>query len=766
MDQSLPQSHNLFQLMAPFVPTGDQPQAIQQLTESIQSGSKDQVLLGVTGSGKTFTMANIIAKTQKPTLIIAHNKTLAAQLYQEFKEFFPHNAVSYFVSYYDYYQPEAYIPSTDTYIEKEAQINDEIDRLRLATTTNLLTRPDVIVVASVSCIYNLGSPVEYGQYLLEMMEGEVIARETLLLQFANLQYDRSDTEFRRGTFRLRGDVIQIWPAYLDFALKIDTLENRIVSLTPFDPISGQALQPHAPETGGRYQSEWGGLINTPGNRKFVLYPAKHYVIDPVSQEDAIAQIEKDLADRIVELKAESKPLEAYRLQQKVTYDLEMIKEFGFTNGIENYSRYFDGRKPGEPPFTLLEYFRANVKKFGDKQTSATPSFLTMVDESHISLPQIRGMHHGDRARKETLINYGFRLPSAADNRPLQFPEFLQKTQQRLYVSATPDKWEVAEADGKVVEQLVRPTGLLDPTITIRPSENQLEDLLREILARKLIGERVLVTTLTKKMAEALTDYLNDASKIKKLLSRKGDAFAETGVDAEGLPQVTETILENLPELPKVAYLHSDIETLERSSILEELRQGTYDVVIGINLLREGLDLPEVSLVAILDADKEGFLRSSTSLIQTMGRAARHVDGKVILYADKVTKSMQFAIDETVRRREYQEQYNRDNNIVPIGIKRAIRTNLILSEKDPNKDQNQTAAERKLRPEVSGKKDPMVIQLSKKEGVDINNFDPEGMTPADRQKLHGKLRRRMHQAANDMDFELAAKLRDLAAQLVE
>lgn len=755
---------NKFELVSSFKPTGDQPEAIAKLTESIQTGNRDQVLLGVTGSGKTFTMANLIAKTQKPTLIVAHNKTLAAQLYQEFREFFPHNAVSYFVSYYDYYQPEAYIPSTDTYIEKEAQINDEIDRLRLATTTNLLTRPDVIVVASVSCIYNLGSPAEYGQYLLEMMEGEIISRETLLLQFANLQYDRSDTEFRRGSFRIRGDVIQIWPAYLDFVLKIDTLENRIVSLTPVDPISGQILQPTAPETGGRYQSEWGGLINPPGSRKFVLYPAKHYVVDPVSQQEAIAQIEKDLILRVEELKAEGKPLEAYRLQQKVTYDLEMIKEFGFTNGIENYSRYFDGRKPGEPPFTLLEYFRANVEKFGNLQPGESPSFLTMVDESHISLPQIRGMHHGDQARKATLINYGFRLPSAADNRPLQFPEFLQKTQQRLYVSATPDKWEITEAGENVVEQLVRPTGLLDPTIEMRPTENQLENLLREILARKAVGERVLVTTLTKKMAEALTDYLNDPAKIKKLLARKGEAFAETGLDAEGLPVVTETILQNLPELPKVAYLHSDIETLERSSILEELRQGTYDVVIGINLLREGLDLPEVSLVAILDADKEGFLRSTTSLIQTMGRAARHVAGKVILYADKVTKSMQAAIDETTRRRVYQEEYNRQHNIIPIGIKRAIRTNLILSEKDPNKDQNQTAAERRLKPEASGKKDPMVIQLSKKEGVDINNFDPEALTPADREKLYKKLRRRMHQAADEMDFELAAKLRDLAAQL--
>lgn len=757
-------AHNLFQLEAPFQPTGDQPEAIAKLTAGIQSGQPNQVLLGVTGSGKTYTMANVIAQTQKPTLVMAHNKTLAAQLYQEFRDFFPHNAVSYFVSYYDYYQPEAYIPSTDTYIEKEAQINDEIDRLRLATTTNLLTRPDVIVVSSVSCIYNLGSPVEYGQYLLEMIEGEIIARDTLLMQLGNLQYDRSDMEFRRGTFRLRGDVIQIWPAYLDFALKIDTLENKIVSLTPVDPLSGSVLFPSAAAS-SHYQSEWGGLINAPGSRRFILYPAKHYVINPVSQGDALKQIEADLQARLIEMKAEGKPLEAYRLQQKVNYDLEMIREFGFTNGIENYSRYFDGRQPGDPPFTLLEYFRANVEKFGHLQKGSKPSFLTMVDESHISLPQIRGMHHGDRSRKETLVNYGFRLPSAIDNRPLQFHEFQQKIQQAVYVSATPDKWEIAQSEGQIVEQLVRPTGLLDPLIEIRPSENQLENLLKEILLRKVKGERVLVTTLTKKMAEALTDYLNDRDKIVKLLSRRGDSMADTQLDAEGQPLVTATILKELPELPKVAYLHSDIETMERSSILEELRQGTYDVVVGINLLREGLDLPEVSLVAILDADKEGFLRSATSLIQTMGRAARHVAGRVILYADKVTKSMQAAMDETMRRRAIQEEFNQKHKIEPQGIHKAIRTNLLLTQEQKDSKANSGRNRNRLKPEVNGTKaDPWVIQLSKRDSVDLNHFDPESLTPADRQKLAGKLRRRMHQAADEMDFELAAKLRDLGKSL--
>jgi excinuclease ABC subunit B len=755
----------IFQLEAPFAPTGDQPEAIAKLVAEVQAGTPNQVLLGVTGSGKTFTMANVIAQTQKPTLIVAHNKTLAAQLYQEFRDFFPHNAVSYFVSYYDYYQPEAYIPSTDTYIEKEAQINDEIDRLRLATTTNLLTRPDVIVVASVSCIYNLGSPVEYGQYLLELMEGEIISRDTLLMQLGNLQYERSDMEFRRGTFRLRGDVIHIWPAYLDFALKIDTLENKILHLTPIDPLSGTELIPDGPKDSGRYQSEWGGLVNPPGSRKFILYPAKHYVVDPVSQQDALKQIEIDLGLQLEKLKSEGKPLEAYRLQQKVNYDLEMIREFGFVNGIENYSRYFDGREPGQPPFTLLEYFNANVKKFGGSQPGKTPSFLTMVDESHISLPQVRGMYHGDRSRKETLVNYGFRLPSAIDNRPLQFHEFLQNNQQMLFVSATPDKWEVAQSAGKVVEQLVRPTGLLDPIIEIRPSERQLEDLLQEILIRKLKAERVLVTTLTKKMAEALTDYLNDKEKIYKLLTRKNAEFAETQLDAEGQPFITATQIAELPELPKVAYLHSDIETMERSSILEELRQGTYDVVIGINLLREGLDLPEVSLVAILDADKEGFLRSTTALIQTMGRAARHVEGKVILYADKVTKSMQAAIDETNRRRTIQEQYNRDKNIVPMGIKKAIRTNLLLTQAQKDTKAKSGRGRGHIKP-TTGEvpNDPWVIQLSKRDSVDLNHFDPEGLTPADRQKLAGKLRRRMHQAADEMDFELAARLRDLSKTL--
>lgn len=690
-------------MVSPFQPQGDQPEAIASLVEGVEQHHQHQVLLGVTGSGKTFTMANIIARTQLPTLIIAHNKTLAAQLYQEFHEFFPQNAVSYFVSYYDYYQPEAYIPSSDTYIEKEATINDEIDKLRLATTTNLLTRPDVIVIASVSCIYNLGSPVEYGRYLLELIEGEQIAQRTLLEKLAQLQYERSDAELRRGTYRLRGDTLQIWPAYQDTALTIETLEDKITTITPIDPLTGKATEP-------------------PSNRarRFILYPAKHYVIDPVSQEEALEQIQTDLEKQVAELQNRGRVLEAYRLQQRVRYDTEMIKEFGFVNGIENYSRYFDGRQSGQPPYTLLDYFKESGKQFADGR------FLTFVDESHITLPQVKGMYQGDRSRKETLIEYGFRLPSAKDNRPLQFHEFMQRLDSVVYVSATPQSYEISLAQGRVVEQVVRPTGLLDPEVEIRPTRHQIDNLVREVIVRKQRGQRTLVTTLTKRMAEALTEYLNDEEKIRKLIPDEIDSL----------------------QLPKVAYLHSDVETLDRTDILADLRRGVYDVVVGINLLREGLDLPEVTLVAILDADKEGFLRSATSLIQTMGRAARHSEGRVILYADKITNSMQAAIDETNRRRQVQIAFNAEHHLTPTTISKPIREQLI----------ERTATDQPTRGARPSKTQTKVA-LTAKKTVILEDIDPEALTPAQRKQLSSQLNRKMKQAVQVMDFEQAALLRD-------
>ncbi|MFH1958904.1 MAG: helicase-related protein, partial [Patescibacteria group bacterium] len=642
----------------------------------------------------TFAIANVIEQTQKPTLVIAHNKTLAAQLYQEFRDFFPDNAVSYFVSYYDYYQPEAYIPSTDTYIEKEAQINDEIDKLRLSTTTNLLTRNDVIVVASVSCIYNLGSPVEYGRYILEIIEGQLVQRRDLLLRLSQLQYEASSTELRRGTYRLRGDTIQLWPAYEDKALRIDTLENKITKIDWIDPITGTKMNPNKLTLYERKQKE------------FIIYPAKHYVIDPKTQTEQFEAIFEDLKRRLKEFKDQDKVFEAHRLEQKVKYDLQMIKEFGFTNGIENYSRYFDGRSVGQPPYTLLDYFKYNAEEFG------AGNFLTVMDESHMSIPQIGGMHAGDQSRKNTLVNYGFRLPSALDNRPLNFTEFQERVPQAVYVSATPREWEI-EKSGEVIEQLVRPTGLLDPEIELRKTKGQIEDLIIEIIKRKQLGQRTLVTTLTKKMAEALTEYLNDQDKIKQLVESfitKRDEqqeqinpacpeeIGEKIILANGFLPIDEMEIGQIPQqyqtqaelpleidlrkkilYPKVAYLHSGVETLERSDILEDLRKGEYDVVVGINLLREGLDLPEVTLVAILDADKEGFLRSRISMIQTMGRAARHIEGRAILYADNLTKSMKLAIEETQRRREYQLEYNRKHNIDPKTIIKPIRDRMIEKE---------------------------------------------------------------------------------------
>lgn len=589
-----------FKLKSDFKPTGDQPQAIEKLTKTIQKGSKHQVLVGVTGSGKTFTMANVIEKIQKPTLVISHNKTLAAQLYQEFRDFFPENAVSYFVSYYDYYQPEAYVPQTDTYINKESEINEEIDKLRLAATTNLLTRKDVIVVASVSCIYNIGSPVEYGKFIMELKPGVKVSQQEIMMRLTDLQYGRNDYAFERGTFRIRGENVDVFPAYADSGLRIETGEGKIKEITEFDPLTG-------------------GLLKK--NVSTVIYPAKHYMTSPVTYDPIFAEIRNDLKERVGELKKMGKELEAHRLTQRTNYDLQMIRELGFVNGIENYSRYFDGRKPGEPPFSLLNYFK-----------HCSNDFLTIVDESHITLPQIRGMYAGDRSRKQMLIDYGFRLPSALDNRPLKYDEFARRVNQLTYVSATPNEYELSLATeyDAIAEQLIRPTGLVDPKVSVRPTKGQIEDLISEILKRVSKKQRVLVTTLTKRMAEDLSTYL-------------------------------------LERDIKVSYLHSDIITLQRQDILDKLRSGEYDVLIGINLLREGLDLPEVSLVAILDADKEGFLRSKTSLIQTMGRAARHVDAQVIMYADNVTKSMDEAIKEVERRRDIQLKYNKKHNITPKSI---------------------------------------------------------------------------------------------------
>jgi len=651
-----------FQIESDYKPTGDQPQAIKKLTELIEKGQRNNVLLGVTGSGKTFTMANVIQNLQRPTLVISHNKTLAAQLYQEFKEFFPKNAVSYFVSYYDYYQPEAYIPSSDTYIEKEVEINEEIDKLRLSATTSLLTRPDTIVVASVSCIYNLGSPVEYGKFILELKKGMKVAQRSILERLTDLQYDRNDYNFKRGSFRIRGESIDILPAYMDTGISIELNDEKLISLKEFNPLTGDTVQ---------------------SLESSVIYPTKHYMTDPISYESVFKQIRRDTALQVEKFKKENKLIEAQRILQRTNFDLQMIQEVGYVNGIENYSRYFDGRQPGDPPYTLLDYFE-----------KASDNFLTIVDESHITLPQLRGMYFGDRSRKETLIDYGFRLPSALDNRPLKFEELMQRVHQLTYVSATPDAYELSlssEPDNGVVEQLIRPTGLVDPQVIIKPTKGQIEDLITEINKRVEKKQRVLVTTLTKRMAEELSLYLEERDL-------------------------------------KVAYLHSDIQTLERQDILDRLRGGEYDVLIGINLLREGLDLPEVSLVAILDADKEGFLRSRTSLIQTMGRAARNVDALVIMYADTVTGSMEEAIKEVERRREVQLKYNEEHNITPKTIQKAIRAKLVEQRKEALDTLNK-------------------LQMK------------EVLLPDERELLIKKLRAQMVEAAKDLDFEAAALLRD-------
>ena len=654
-----------FKVEAPFVPTGDQPDAITKLVDGIQKGYEKQTLLGVTGSGKTFTVARIVEQIQKPTLVLAPNKTLAAQLYSEFKEFFPNNAVEYFVSYYDYYQPEAYIPRTDTYVEKESMINEEIEKLRLSATRSLLERRDVLIVASVSCIYGLGSPEEYGEVVLTLKVGEERRRDKILRHLTDIQYERNDANFVRGRFRVRGDVLEIFPAYEDVAVRIEFFGDEIERMTEIDPLTGEVL--------GKRQ-------------RLDIYPAKHWVTTQERLNKSIELIEAELEERLAELEAGGKLLEAARLRQRTNFDIEMLRETGFCSGVENYSRHLAGRPAGEQPWTLMDYF--------------PDDYLLVVDESHVALPQVRGMFAGDRSRKQVLVDYGFRLPSALDNRPLTFPEFEKQINQALFVSATPGPYE-HEHSTAIVEQVIRPTGLLDPQIHVRPTKGQIDDLLAEIRQRVEKKQRVLVTTLTKKMAEDLADYMQELS-------------------------------------IKVHYLHSEIDTIERIEILRDLRLGVYDVVVGINLLREGLDLPEVSLVAILDADKEGFLRSEGSLIQIIGRAARHIEGSVIMYADTVTKSMQRAIDETNRRRELQTAFNESHHITPRGIIKDVR---LLSER-----------------------------IKAMSGVNVDATDAKSVATAlagipkdEALRLIKDLESQMRAAAKQLEFEKAAQLRD---QIIE
>ena len=684
----------MFQLQSQFTPTGDQPQAIEKLSKGIQAGLKNQVLLGVTGSGKTFTMANIVQKLNMPALIICHNKTLAGQLYQEMRDFFPHNAVSYFVSYYDYYQPEAYIPSSDTYIEKQAQINEMIDKLRLQSTTNILTRKDTIVVASVSCIYNIGSPVEYGKFICAINIGDVANWNQLSVRLVELLYERSEFQFSRGTFRIRGSYLDVYPAYEDFGYRIESQLGKVSKIVKFEPLTGKEMQVIAD-----------GNSNQKG---IIIYPAKQYLTDSQTFESAEKQIRADLEKEYKALKAQNKIVEAERLLRKVNYDLEMLKEVGYVNGVENYSRYFDGRKPGDSPYSLIDYYRM---AYGD-------NFIVFVDESHMTIPQIGGMFNGDYARKKTLIDFGFRMQAAYDNRPLKFEEFYRIPSHMIYVSATPHEWELdmskqevkmkefKEHEG-IVEQLIRPTGIVDPKIEIRPSKSEIPDLISEIEKRVAKGEKVLVTTLTKKTAEDLTEYLK-----------------EKGIRA--------------------SYLHSDVKTLERSDVLDSLRKNEYDVLIGVNLLREGLDLPEVTLVAILDADKEGFLRSRISLIQTMGRAARNIGGEVILYADHMTKSINAAVEEIDRRREYQTEYNKKHGIDPKTIYKPIREKII------EKGEENFMAFDKPRDELNEKI--------------LESIDVESMTPYDKKKIVKKLERDMKKQAEEMNFELAIRIRDKIREL--
>jgi len=678
----------MFKLVSPFKPTGDQPQAIEKLTENISSGIKDQVLLGVTGSGKTFVMANVIKNLNKPALVISHNKTLAAQLYQEFREFFPENAVEYFVSYYDYYQPESYIPSTDTYIEKDSAINEKIDKLRLSATTSLMTRKDVIVVSSVSCIYNLGSPVEYGKVAIELRTGMKLRRADLLKRLGQTYYERSDYDFKRGTYRVVGEVIDVYPAYEDRGLRLEIFNDVLTKISHFDPITGNTIARELPQEnlGEMSRTAKENVENYIKERDIredfaVIFPAKHYVTAEETREKAFAQIESDLDKRLFELRKENKIVQAYRLEQRTRYDLEMMREIGYCKGIENYSRYFDGRNPGDAPYSLMEYFPKD--------------FITIIDESHMTVPQIRGMFNGDRSRKQTLIDYGFRLPSALDNRPLNFDEFMQRRGSTVYVSATPNEWEIEQSKKNIVELLLRPTGITDPEITIVPTKGQVNDLLLRIQEKVSEGQRVLVTTLTKRMAEELSSYLAE----KKV---------------------------------KVTYLHSDVDTLERTDILDDLRKGEYDVLVGINLLREGLDLPEVGLVAILDADKEGFLRSETSLIQTMGRAARHVQGEVVMYADNITGSMKRAILEVDRRRNIQIEYNKKYGISPKQIFKPFREKLI---------------DEVIEEQISGKKEAW------------QEIDYKQLPPSELKKEIKKLEDQMKYEAEVLNFEKAAILRD-------
>jgi excinuclease ABC subunit B len=659
----MPSVYDRFQLVSDFELRGDQVHAVPELIEGLTRGDKHQVLLGVTGSGKTFTMATVVATVNRPTLVMAHNKTLAAQLYQEFRRFFPQNAVEYFVSYYDYYQPEAYVPASDTYIEKESTINDEIDRMRLSATRSLFERRDVIIVASVSCIYGLGSPEAYYGMLLPLERGQRMDRDQILRKLVEIQYERNDHEFGRGTFRVRGDIIEVYPSYEETALRIGLFGDEIDELVSFDPLTGKAFRKHD---------------------RIAVYPKSHFVTSRARLKDAVETIKAELVERRTQLEHEGKLLEAQRLHQRTMFDLEMIREIGYCHGIENYSRHLTGRRPGEPPPTLLDYL--------------PPDALVIVDESHQTVPQVRGMYAGDRSRKEVLVDYGFRLPSALDNRPLNFEEWEARVPQLLYVSATPGPYELHKAQGVVVEQVIRPTGLMDPPIDVRPVKGQVDDLLAEIRDRASRGERVLVTTLTKRMAEDLTTY-----------------YHELGV--------------------KVRYLHSDIDTLERVEILRDLRRGVFDVLVGINLLREGLDLPEVSLVAILDADKEGFLRSSGALIQTSGRAARNVNGRVIMYADVMTESMRAAINETDRRRARQQAYNEEHNITPTSIVKSIDD--VLSSVY-ERDYTATPA--------------------------VKDERPTFRTQAELDAHIAGLEKDMKAAAANLDFERAASLRDLVRSL--